>query len=76
MGWIVRRLFVVYALFGAVAAMARWRHVPSPWLDGLLAAGAGATLIVMGWRARSVPEAAPQAAESSPPRDSAERALP
>jgi hypothetical protein len=76
MAWIVRRLFVVYALFSVLAAVARWMHAPSPWLDGLLAAGAGATLVAMGWRVRTKPLPAARTAPTAAPADASERAVP
>jgi hypothetical protein len=76
MGWVVRRLLAVYALFGTLAALARWRHAPAPWLDGLLAAAAGTTLIAMGWRARATPESVQVSDRTAPANEPPERALP
>ncbi|MFM2151785.1 MAG: hypothetical protein RL199_220 [Pseudomonadota bacterium] len=76
MRWVIRRLLVVYGLFGALAILARWRHAPSPWLDGLLAAGAGATLMALGWRARAPMETSRRSEGTDAGGASSERALP
>ena len=76
MGWVVRRLFVVYAFFGALAFAVRWARVPAPWLDGLMAVGAGLTLIALGWRAHSADETAPRVVATDSPPATPERAVP
>jgi hypothetical protein len=76
MGWVVRRLFVVYAFFGALAFAVRWARVPAPWLDGMMAVGAGLTLIAMGWRAHAPVETAPRREGTVMDPATPERAVP